>query len=217
MSGEQASNVTNVPGVLKAFVIISGIMLLIGAILLVALIMLKAMGDGEESTSEVQRSPIDLELPTGAKIKQMEIDGKRLVEGLSEELPTLDIRRLDTGLFQRAADTAAPRDIYTGSCTFKASGMLRSGTLLGVECTTMDQRGRELSLVADATVPTGLAGQSHDGSSIRHMWQNSFDRAHERCCIQIHHAIPVLDVHLSHGLSRNKPACDMHEDVDPIA
>lgn len=79
VSSEPSANVTNVPGVLKGFVIISGIMLLIGAILLVALIMLKAMGDGEESTSEVQRAPIDLELPAGAKINQMVADGKRLV------------------------------------------------------------------------------------------------------------------------------------------
>ena len=76
MSGEQASNVTNVPGVLKAFVIISGIMLLIGAIVLAVLIMVKAADDGHGTEAG---APVDLELPTGAKIKQMEIDGKRLV------------------------------------------------------------------------------------------------------------------------------------------
>jgi acyl-CoA-binding protein len=79
MSGEQASNVTNVPGVLKAFVIVSGIMLLIGAILLALLIMFKAADDGNGTESLAPKVPVDLALPTGAKIKQMEIDGKRLV------------------------------------------------------------------------------------------------------------------------------------------
>jgi len=79
MSGEQASNVTNVPGVLKAFVIVSGIMLLIGAILLAIMIMFKAADNESSADIDAQQAPVDLDLPAGAKVNQMVVDGKRLV------------------------------------------------------------------------------------------------------------------------------------------
>lgn len=79
VSGGPAPNVTNVPGVLKAFVITSGIMLLIGGILLTVMIMLKA-GSGDEGDEVSSPSaPVDLALPAGAKVNEVIADGKRLV------------------------------------------------------------------------------------------------------------------------------------------
>jgi hypothetical protein len=78
VGGGPAPNVTNVPGVLKAFVITSGVMLLIGAILLVILIMLRAAGGGDLQES-AQPGPVELDLPEGARIEQVIADGKRLV------------------------------------------------------------------------------------------------------------------------------------------
>jgi hypothetical protein len=79
VGGGPAPNVTNVPGVLKAFVITSGVMLLIGAILLVILIMLRAAGGGGDLQESAQPGPVDLDLPEGARIEQVIADGKRLV------------------------------------------------------------------------------------------------------------------------------------------
>lgn len=70
---------TNVPPVLKAFVITTGIILLIGVIILTVMIMLKAGADeGSEETS-LPKPAVDLALPSGAKVNQMVVDGKRLV------------------------------------------------------------------------------------------------------------------------------------------
>lgn len=70
---------TNVPGVLKAFVITSGIILLIGGILLAVMIMLKAgSGDGVDEVSSPS-APVDLTLPAGAEVNEVIADGKRLV------------------------------------------------------------------------------------------------------------------------------------------
>lgn len=79
MGETPAPNVTNVPGVLKAFVITSGVMLLIGVILLAVLIMLKAGSDEGSDEAGAQAGPVDIELPAGARIDQVIADGKRLV------------------------------------------------------------------------------------------------------------------------------------------
>lgn len=80
LGGAPVPNVTNVPGVLKAFVITSGIMLLIGAILLAVLIMLRtAGGSGGDEVAGAPSAPVDLDLPAGARVDQVMADGKRLV------------------------------------------------------------------------------------------------------------------------------------------
>lgn len=80
MSGGPASNRAAVPGVLKAFVITSGVILLIGVILLAVMIMLKASRDVEDSEAvDLPSAPIDLALPEGARVDQVIANGKRLV------------------------------------------------------------------------------------------------------------------------------------------
>ncbi len=79
MGGTSAPKVANVPGVLKAFVITTGIMLVIGAIALTVLIMLKANRNGDSEAVSAKASPIDLELPSGTRVHQVIVDGKRLV------------------------------------------------------------------------------------------------------------------------------------------
>ena len=69
----------NVPGVLKAFVITTGIMLVIGAIALAVLIMLKASRTDESAVVEAQALPVDLDLPSGTRVQQVIPEGKRLV------------------------------------------------------------------------------------------------------------------------------------------
>lgn len=70
---------TNVPGVLKAFVITSGVMLLIGAILLAVLIMLKAGDNDRGDEVSTPQAPVDLHLPAGARVGQVIAAGKRLI------------------------------------------------------------------------------------------------------------------------------------------
>lgn len=79
MQEETAPNVNNVPGLLKAFVIFSGVALLIGAIALAVMIMLRAAGDQAPSQVTATAGPVDLELPAGVSIGQVVVDGKRLV------------------------------------------------------------------------------------------------------------------------------------------
>jgi hypothetical protein len=67
--------VDNISSLLKAFVIAGGIALLAGTILLVVLIVTR---DGDRAGS-VSQAPRALDLPAGARIEQVAIDGRRLV------------------------------------------------------------------------------------------------------------------------------------------
>lgn len=62
--------------ILKSFVIAGGIALIAGTILLVVLIALRAGGD---RAPMVQPVPQDLDLPAGARVEQVVVDGQRLV------------------------------------------------------------------------------------------------------------------------------------------
>lgn len=65
----------NIPSILKAFVIAGGMVLVAGTIVLAVLIVTRARDDGPI----VQRAPQALRLPTGARIEQVVVDGRRLV------------------------------------------------------------------------------------------------------------------------------------------
>ena len=78
MQEETAANVNNVSGLLKAFVILGGVILVIGAILLAVLLALRAAG-GPPEGRPVSTGPVDLALPSGVRIAQVVADGKRLV------------------------------------------------------------------------------------------------------------------------------------------
>jgi hypothetical protein len=67
--------VDNIPSILKAFVIAGGMALVAGTILLAVLIVTRARDDG----AIVQRDPQTLQLPAGARIDQVVVDGRRLV------------------------------------------------------------------------------------------------------------------------------------------
>jgi hypothetical protein len=73
--------VDNVSSLLKAFVIGGGILLVAGTILLVVLIALRAGQDPEPvgSARAVADGPVELALPSGARIVQMSTDGDRLL------------------------------------------------------------------------------------------------------------------------------------------
>ena len=78
MQEETADKVNNVPGLLKAFVILGGIALLIGVVLLAVMIMLRATGDAPKRGVEAT-GPVDVALPAGVRVSQVVVDGKRLV------------------------------------------------------------------------------------------------------------------------------------------
>ena len=78
MQEETAANVNNVSGLLKAFVILGGILLLAGAILLAVMIAMRAGGDAPQREREMT-GPVDLPLPAGVRVRQVVADGKRLV------------------------------------------------------------------------------------------------------------------------------------------
>ncbi len=77
MQDDAAPNVNNVSGLLKAFVILGGVMLLIGMILLAIMIVIRAGAAPEREL--VSSGPVDLALPAGVRISQVVADGKRLV------------------------------------------------------------------------------------------------------------------------------------------
>ncbi|MEM7045422.1 MAG: hypothetical protein AAF543_21645 [Pseudomonadota bacterium] len=72
----------NVSGLLKAFVILGGIILVVGAILLAVMIAMRAgSGDGGDAPRRelALSGPVDLALPAGVRVGQVVVDGKRLV------------------------------------------------------------------------------------------------------------------------------------------
>ena len=78
MQEETASNVNNVSGLLKAFVILGGVVLVIGMLLLALMIVIRATG-GAPERELVSSGPVDLALPAGVRVGQVVVDGKRLV------------------------------------------------------------------------------------------------------------------------------------------
>ena len=66
------------PSALKAFVIISGIVIVIGAILLTVLIILRT-GNLAEDDVATPSGPVDLALPADTRVSQVIADGRRLV------------------------------------------------------------------------------------------------------------------------------------------
>lgn len=78
MQDDTAPNVNNVSGLLKAFVILGGVMLIIGMILLAVVIVIRSTGVAPERAL-VPSGPIDLALPADVRISQVVADGKRLV------------------------------------------------------------------------------------------------------------------------------------------
>lgn len=79
MQEETADNVNNVSGLLKAFVILGGVLLLAGAILLAVMIAMRAGGDDAPERAPEAAGPVDLPLPAGVRVSQVVADGKRLV------------------------------------------------------------------------------------------------------------------------------------------
>ena len=78
MQEETAPNVNNVSGLLKAFVILGGVVLVIGMLLLAIMIVIRASGDAPQREL-VRSGPVDLVLPAGVRVEQVVVDGKRLV------------------------------------------------------------------------------------------------------------------------------------------
>ena len=82
MQEETAPNVNNVSGLLKAFVILGGVVLVIGMLLLAVMIVIRSTGisTGDAPGRELASSgPVDLALPAGVRVGQVVVDGKRLV------------------------------------------------------------------------------------------------------------------------------------------
>ena len=81
MQDDAPPNVNNVSGLLKAFVILGGVILVIGMILLAVMIVIRATGGGGDAPQRglVSSGPVDLALPAGVRVSQVVIDGKRLV------------------------------------------------------------------------------------------------------------------------------------------
>ncbi|MEZ5932578.1 MAG: hypothetical protein R3F54_11575 [Alphaproteobacteria bacterium] len=77
MQDESAANVNNVSGLLKAFVILGGVMLLIGMIILAVMIILRSGGPPEGGLAF--SGTADLALPSGVRVSQVVVEGKRLV------------------------------------------------------------------------------------------------------------------------------------------
>jgi hypothetical protein len=72
---EAGAKVDNVPGLLKAFVLAGGILIIAGTAALVAAIMLKGRDDDPQAVA----GPVDLALPPGSRVEQVIPDGRRLV------------------------------------------------------------------------------------------------------------------------------------------
>jgi hypothetical protein len=73
LGGSSADKVDNIPRLLKAFVIASGIALVGGTALLVALLMLRATGGGPVTGG----LDVTVALPSGGRIEQVVADGQR--------------------------------------------------------------------------------------------------------------------------------------------
>ena len=72
--------VEQVPGILKAFVITSGAILVVGALALAVLIVVRAAGTGEPvAPALLAEAPVELELPAGGRIEQVIPSGERLL------------------------------------------------------------------------------------------------------------------------------------------
>lgn len=72
-----------VPGVLKAFVVASGAILVIGAIVLAVLIVVRAMDGGESRDAPAAMlapdTPVELTLPAGGRIERVIPSGERVL------------------------------------------------------------------------------------------------------------------------------------------
>lgn len=83
MQEDTAPNVNNVSGLLKAFVILGGVVLVIGMLLLAVMIVIRSTGIGAVGDAPgrelASAGPVDLALPAGVRIEQVVADGKRLV------------------------------------------------------------------------------------------------------------------------------------------
>jgi len=72
--------VEKVSGLLKAFVIGAGVVLLGGTLLLAVLIVMRATGGGPGDRERVVRPlELELDLPAGARIEQVVPDGSRII------------------------------------------------------------------------------------------------------------------------------------------
>jgi hypothetical protein len=75
--------VEQVPGILKAFVIASGAILVIGAVVLAVLIVVRAMGAGDSGDAApamlAPDTPVELTLPAGGRIERVIPDGERVL------------------------------------------------------------------------------------------------------------------------------------------
>jgi hypothetical protein len=72
---EAGAKVDNVPGLLKAFVLAGGILIIAGTAALVAAIMLKGRDDDPQAVA----GPVDLALPPGSRVEQVIPDGRLVV------------------------------------------------------------------------------------------------------------------------------------------
>ena len=79
MQDDAAPNVNNVSGLLKAFVILGGVVLIIGMLLLAVMIIVRATTGDTRDREPTPSAPVDLALPAGIHISQVVVDGKRLV------------------------------------------------------------------------------------------------------------------------------------------
>ncbi|MDH3661575.1 MAG: hypothetical protein OEU92_16360, partial [Alphaproteobacteria bacterium] len=78
MQEETTANVNNVPGLLKAFVILGGVILVIGAILLAVMLVMRAAGSGGSDPPArglVSSGPVDLALPADVRVNQVVVEG----------------------------------------------------------------------------------------------------------------------------------------------
>ncbi len=79
MQDDAAPNVNNVSGLLKAFVILGGVVLIIGMLLLAVMVIIRATTGDTRDSEAIPSEPVELALPIGVQILQVVVDGKRLV------------------------------------------------------------------------------------------------------------------------------------------
>lgn len=68
-----------VSGLLKAFVIGAGILLIAGTLVLAALLVQRALGGGDAGSPARPGGAVELALPDGARIEQIVPDGRRVL------------------------------------------------------------------------------------------------------------------------------------------